>query len=922
MSTPAGWFRRVLLAAAGGLLLFAGADAQGIRISSRSRIVEPARPASQSPAGPAVEPVEPAPEERDRIAELIEQLGASRLSQRDRAMGELARYGAKALGQVREGRKNDDDEIANRCALLEEVIQSRKAELFLAARQLNLSPGELENLLAGGDVQKLLGLLKSRAQPGMSALWARVLAGLCGRNEVFPTVELCQSLEGGEGYGAALVEAAQGLKATELGGQLMQVVVWCPPLRPADALATLAWCASVQDGAVSVLVEHARALRGYYGAAELLAAARLNTGERKLSPDAAELVPAMALAAVERCTADELRAGALPPLDRMSTAVLEEYLALLVRSGLSRQLENAMVALTARGDARLLSLICAYYAQGASLADALAVFDSLPASARLAMLDSWAVLPRDARVLQPFLCGLLTRKEAWLRDGAARLLAQYRAPSTARALAQCALTTPDSAPAALRALALMAELLEPADVSALAALLPTAGHWVRPALVEVLLAGKQPAADAALDQAWKQTLPRAELLQALRFFARNRATPAGAFAASQVLLASTAGAGATLRALQQMEPADLELMRALLALPPEQGLELLRRTADDLTDPLRPTAAMALAAGGLEEDRAAEWIRRMAGEVWDPEPAGLTAALSLSNQPAAVQFRRDALKQGPESEHFGLVSMAVLMGREGITREEWLAAVLDKPELGLPSLASVFAGDLPPAAAQQLLSATLFGSGESDALHPAMLMYLRHCGLDPLAVLYGSTEKPEPRDARQILLTALLADRARAVVILKDRSPRPDGSDWQALRTAQALLGLLPAPVAGQVLNAARLAGQPVEMDGVLRRLDAGNVGALRELLDSYSPAAQVLKKSSTALVGMVRERWRTEMRIEGAAEGAFGQPEEPSDLPVRALNSRLSQPLPDEWYAWWACRRGLLEFDRAAGRFTFVELP
>ena len=141
----------VIMVAAATVFISAVAAQRVVRI-----IGGRARPATNSPSGEkteqvdlnAVKAIPPSPEEASQIADLIEQLGDEHLVRRDRAMSELAGYEAKALDQVREAKKHDDDEIAARCALLEEVIQSRQGELFLAARRLNLTIAELNGYLA------------------------------------------------------------------------------------------------------------------------------------------------------------------------------------------------------------------------------------------------------------------------------------------------------------------------------------------------------------------------------------------------------------------------------------------------------------------------------------------------------------------------------------------------------------------------------------------------------------------------------------------------------------------------------------------------------------------------------------------------------------------------------------------------------
>ncbi len=97
----------------------------------------------QEPPKADIKEIQPTPEEHGQIADLIGQLGAPRLAQRDRAMSELAQFEARALGQIRGAKAHDDDEIAMRCNLLEQVILSGQGELFLAARNLGLSIAEL-----------------------------------------------------------------------------------------------------------------------------------------------------------------------------------------------------------------------------------------------------------------------------------------------------------------------------------------------------------------------------------------------------------------------------------------------------------------------------------------------------------------------------------------------------------------------------------------------------------------------------------------------------------------------------------------------------------------------------------------------------------------------------------------------------------
>src|SRR5690606_8738814 len=126
-----------------------------------------------------------------------------------------------------------------RCALLEEVIMSREGEFFLAARRLNLTIDELKQHLGNEDVTPLLSILRARAQPGLVALWARVLAQLAARSQFFPTAELCLQIEGSTGFGQALSKAARAPEAAPGARNLMLAMALMPPGEPADTIEAL-----------------------------------------------------------------------------------------------------------------------------------------------------------------------------------------------------------------------------------------------------------------------------------------------------------------------------------------------------------------------------------------------------------------------------------------------------------------------------------------------------------------------------------------------------------------------------------------------------------------------------------------------------------------------------------------------------------
>jgi hypothetical protein len=407
-------FAWVLLAAL-ALLPASAAMGQGriIRIGPSGRPIEtPEPPKPAEPTGPVVEAVEPTKEEADRIAELIEQLGASRLALRDRAMAELATFAEKALRQVREGKSNQHDEIANRCEVMEEVISSRQAELYLAARRLSLEPAELERLLGAEDVQPLLALLKSRAQPGMTPVWARVLAKLAGRPQLVVAAQLCIAAEGAEGYGGALAGAGKQAPAPvpAQAASLVMLASLLPPARAADAVQALSSFGAAIGGAEGVegALRAAQALRGTYAAPEALAATAAEQ-----APDAESLRLALALSLVPACTETELAAAAVPAFGSMSTLAVQEYLKLLGRSGLAARAEGALVALVAQGASpRALSLAGAAWASAVPVARIATEFESLPYPARIGALDALWLNPREAARTRDFLAALLTGNDA------------------------------------------------------------------------------------------------------------------------------------------------------------------------------------------------------------------------------------------------------------------------------------------------------------------------------------------------------------------------------------------------------------------------------------------------------------------------------------------------------------------------------
>lgn len=926
--------RRLLLPACLALSLWpaALADAQ-VRIVVRPGAPQPGQPAPppDAAAPDAVAPIEPTPEEAQRIAELIEQLGAPRLAQRDRAMAELAGYEARALRQVREAKEHDEDEISNRCALLEDVIQSRQAELFLAARRLSLQPSELERLLAAKDIKPLLEILKARAQPGLTPLWARVLAMLAPRAQAIAAAQLCISVEGASGYGMALAEAGRSatLDVMQAAG-LVNLVQVLPPEQGQFTVEALAHCGMRIGGAqgVQAVLRAASVLRGLYPAPAALAALRTpEDPRRRLSPEGEGLRQAVALRLAPGGTQADLEGAGLPALQSMSPLVLAEYLALLRRANLPGRIENALVSLvTAGAPARALVTAGAAWADAVSVETMQSAFDALPGAAQIGALDALWLNPREPARMQPFLVVLLSHRDAALRNAAARMLGQYRAPSTVRALADCALNDPEAAQYALESLAPMADLLPsaaPGQLKKLIALLPTADLALRSALAQALVVSGDADAAGALVAAWKQHLPRNELMHACLLLAAKPEAPAGAAAAA--LLQAVEGGEARTRAFASLEYQFLVLMRVLVAAPEARGFELLAGLAADESSQTRGIAAAALAMAGKDGPHMEDWIRRLVGETPDPMPHMLTLAVGLSTSQAAEDFRRRVLQQGAASPHLHVVLAAVGARRsKGVTRDELLRVLFDTPANARQWLFApqAIGGPMPPEATATLVTALLFSEELQPLSDPVSAMLLAQSGADVLRLLYTDEGTAKPQDAQRLLVTALMGEPARARKLIENAEVAQDGSNHQALQVARAWLGMVEPEQAGRVLRHA--AEDSVIRLLVLRRQALqGDDSALRHLLDRLGPRAGRFAEGATAGVEISTDRWRgSEVDLEGVAGPALGLEFGARQVPAHLLGGFFNAALPEDWGTWWTSRRALLQLDPETGKYRILELP
>lgn len=907
-------------------------NAQRIRIVGGPQPVRPSDEGEKkNPADDpnAVQPVEPTPAEHDRIAELIEQLGDPHLVLRDRAMSELAGFEARALGQVREAKAHDDDEIANRCGLLEEVIMSRQGELFLAARRLNLSIEELNIHLNNQDVTPLLTILKSRAQPGMVSLWAQVMARLAGRSQLYPAARLCRESEGTSGYGEAVARAARTPEAAPYARNLLLLMALMPPGDPDDTVEALTQLrfSIGEGGGMEAALSATGDFRGLYTSEKSLAAV---TGRPDANAEdhegASEIRTALALSITTQCTEQQLNAAELPALSDMSPIVLNAWLGLLQRSGLVSRVQAALHQLLDDGaDIRRVSIAAGAYANVTSVGDVINGFATLPFEAQLSVLDTWWLSPREPLVMQAFLVTLLKHERAGLRRAGAMLLGQYRAGSTTAAL-MSVMDDAECGPRALESLLRMYDLLAPEQLDRLAQALPRAGLLTRPLIAEILVRSGHERGVQPLIDAWRVVLPRNELPLAWLVFAERLDTPLGALAAARLALEPEGWDQRQMLLLNGLSNGDLELTRALLALDDAQGFALLEDIAGDENDPVRLESMKALAMAGRDDVLVDDWLKRLSGEIKDPLAGNIGAAVALSNSPQAEAWRRAALQQGIAATNMRWVVESVLAGRGGVTRDELIDVLFSTPENARNWSGNweLLTGALPAKAARNLATGLMFGDEDGLIRQPGLALLLRDAGVDLVAALYGDAETPAPRTPLQIYTTALLARPERAVPIIERTEFKEDGSNFAALTISRAWLGL------GEDRDNRRLklgvSTNPANLFGALRHMEqahAGDAPALYALLDAFGPDTIRFKRGETAEARLVDQRWGAPvMEVEGVGEAAYAAFAGSPTLATAQIAALFAEPPPVQWRDWWAARRGLLEWNAETGKFTFVEMP
>ncbi|KAA0209179.1 hypothetical protein EDM80_15090 [bacterium] len=931
-----GRWQTLLLVVLGMGVLFAAALRSAM--AQRTSNAAPGYPTNSAETGPAprVVAVDPTPEQSARIAALIDQLGAPTLRERDRAMSELAEFGAAAIKQVQAAVDHDDDEIGHRCVLLLEVLNSGDSELFLAARKLGLSITQLQEKLSASDPSSLLALLEQNAGAGMGPVWARVISSLAPQSQRFVAALACRRAEGPEGYGAVLVRAARDpdMRRNAPRGQgLLAVVSLVPPGLPEHAALTLAsLCGFDKPMEEALAIERAlyaaQGLRGLYEAAACAASLtpeNLKAVEALATrPGRERVLPAIVMAMMPAATEGQLRALRLGAIHELTLRETEQYGLLLARSGMAASLRAALEPGTPALEERRVALLARSLAMCANGTAALEAFDTLGPHAQVAILDAWWFDPPEPEVLQPFLLARLKSAQPVVRAACAGLARGYRAPSTAAALAEAALTLEDTAEAALKALAPMADLLEARDVTRLQERLAKAEPRLRQALIPVLVNSGQNQAEAALKVQWSAHLPGNELALAVRLFGRRPHTALGALCAVSFLGAAWARQDLTLFLRHNLTLTDAQLVQLLLTTSDESGFALLQTLATDPHAPASADALLALAIAGRDQELAPK-VAELHSAGNDPRGPLLALALAISQTPVGDDFRTQTLKRGLESPDLQALSTAVLVGCSGrVTRDDLLALLAASPDkfakLGSPRL--LLAGELSPGAAKAFAHAVLFDNEQARALaDPSLLLLLMHCEADVIELLFAGQDTPLPRTPIQLAVTALMGRRDKAAEIVARVTVAKDGRDFELREWSRAWLGLSPEPLASAVLNSigpasgwyllrqARLAGE-------------GQVYALRQVLDRFSWDRQKLLPGGVA--SFVNSGGRGDPAAGGSLSEAAYMGVDHQDQPLlwRPLVQRwLSEDCGDDFAFWWASRRGLARLEASSGRIVLAKL-
>jgi hypothetical protein len=851
---------------------------------------------------PEVEAPEPTPEQAKRIAELIVELGAPRLLARDRAMSELAEFEHVALKQVREGQNHDNDEIAWRCTLLEEVILSGQGELFLAARRLGMSIGDLASRLESGNPTELVAELRRNGQGGFAPVWSRLLQRALSMPQIHLWTDLCRTMEGRQGYAQTLMMVCRRVDKDEFD-TVLGWLAWHPPHDAEGALGVLhVLTERADDPAIRSRIRALAArYRGLWSSPEVLAART----EHEEAPIA--LVYAL-LPSVEQPV---LGLGDLAELS--PETALEAY-RLLARSGMHAALAAELERLQGN-DAPAptqLAAVAGLYAQAAPVARVFEAIEHQPLTAALAMLDALRIVPREARATQQGLLAILSQPRAELHGAAIRGLSQLRAPGTARGLAEYAASHGDHA--ALKALAPMADELEAEMLERLESELSGARGDYRVGLREVLALGGDTALHDRLLALWRNGVPSAEGRAFIWVAAHREDTPCGAVAAMLLSAGGHIPSEWRMGLVPAVAAPTGELFNALLRQPDDAaGYELLRAVAADPANPLASLAARAAAYAGQEGELAELWLHAQPPHL----ESFMYQALALSQTPAGAEYRRRAAAQSAQDERFRSLLPAIMLGRANDIdiAEVMIAAV----EADLLWSYEARRDRLPPAARRVMAERIVRATGSVAArLVPENLLWASRQGLDVTRVMFGSGEAREPTNPRQLVTLALLAKPEVAGEILAAATPREDGTDFLWYRLGQAWLGQGNEQRNAYLLRAAD--DMPHGLYARARGADTGSTRALRELLDRHLLGE--FYADSTANVEYRNTRWgRSELATNDAGHAAISEPRVRERTTVQIFQPWLGRAAEGIGADWWQSRRGLLTYDAEAGRHGFEDL-
>jgi hypothetical protein len=470
----------------------------------------------------------------------------------------------------------------------------------------------------------------------------------------------------------------------------------------------------------------------------------------------------------------------------------------------------------------------------------------------------------------------------------------------------------------------MADLLAEPEVESLIKALERP-DMPRQAVVAALASTGSAAAREALLALWQRGLHRNELPVAIVLLSADSSTPAGAWSAARLAerhqprrTVSTAQQ----RALAMAAEVDFVALRALLNLTDDQGFALLHELSADLDESNRLHAMAALALADRDHDLAADWLRRLEGEVPDPLQAQLGWPLALSSAPAGVEFRRLVVQRGLDSPHLPWLLSSVAARRcPEINTKEFLSSLLDTPEGARrhPDVWRYAHDGLSNRAAQNLVRAAAFRpAGLSRDV--ALALWVRDSGLDVAELLYGAGNDSRPADPGQLLSAVMFGERERAYEIIRQTEPTPDGSMWLPLHFGRAWLNMLEGDENARVISI--LGRDRFNVADVLQLADAadrGDARTLRRLLDAHGPLAPALARQDSGAVTLEARRGSQALEARGAALVLQVAGRHEARLPAQLLRRWISE-LPEDWADFWHCRRALLTWDGAA--YQFVELP